>query len=143
MKRWLLIALFIAVAILIGMRDAVPAQATEGVVVKIAPKALLARDGMSARLKVKVRCPAGLEVLEGFAYINQSGNESDFGGLNPVCDGERHKVYVTVNASDTPFTRGQANASAFLLLIDPATQETQQGQDSRIIKLKYKVRYEW
>jgi hypothetical protein len=52
-------------------------------------------------------------------------------------------VYVTVNASDTPFIRGQANASAFLLLIDPATQETQQGQDARIIKLKYKVRYEW
>ncbi len=142
MKRWLLIALFIVVALSIG--SSTPATAArDTVVVKIAKSARLAEDGQSAQLKVRVRCPAGLQTLEGFVYITQDGNQSTFGPLNPVCDGKRHKLYVTVNAQGTLFARGQAQASAYLLLLDPETQNTITGDATQTLTLKHKLRSGW
>jgi hypothetical protein len=145
MNRLLLtIALVIVAAVPAGLEAAAPVQADEALV-KLAKRAKLAVDGKSAQLKVRVQCPSGWETLEGFVYISQNGSTSNNGALNPVCDNQIHTYFVWVtNMPDNPlFVEGQANASAYLLLIHPDTQETLSGQATRAIKLKSKIWQNW
>ena len=102
--------------------------------VKIEPGALVLDDG-SAAVTVRARCPAGLDVLEGIVTVNQGGQEG-MGFFAVPCDGRMHRATADVAPFDFTFTAGRATSSALLLVIDPSTEETQQDQDSRRIRLR-------
>ena len=115
-----------------------PAVAAPGTItVKVQPVAQLQSDG-SARVFVLVRCDPFGQVLEANVSLSQNdGFVSGMGGLGPVvCDRRWHVATSVVRPFDGRFTRGRAFASAFVLLLDPATGTTRQGQDSRTVQLR-------
>jgi hypothetical protein len=137
MKRRLTHALL--VAMLLTLTAALPlAYARQGVSVKIGKQATLADGGRAVDLSIKVVCPAGRDVLEAFAYVSQDGNQSSFSPIPLVCDGRSQRQVVRVTAfPDSPaFQPGVATASAFILVLDPATGGTETGQDSQTINIR-------
>ena len=106
---------------------AAPVGAQSELSLDFVPVAHLADSGLVVELRGRVRCElAGLEVLESLVYIVQDGNTSSFGSVPVNCSGKPGmQVFTTrVAAFDVPFEPGEANVSAFVLLIDPVTQET-------------------
>ena len=114
------------------------ASARDSLVVKIKRHATLREGGQVVNVKVKVACdPARGEVLEAFVYVTQDGNESDFAGIPVVCDNKLRTYKVRVAAfPESPLRRGKARASAYVLQVDPVTEETTSGQDTRIILIR-------
>jgi hypothetical protein len=83
---------------------------------------------------VTVACEPGWQVLEANVSAIQGATTSTLAGIGGVvCDGKPHVHTVRVNALDGQFSRGKASVSAFVLLLDPATQTTVQGQDARTV----------
>ena len=90
------------------------------------------------RVKVSYRCDPFGEVLEAHISLSQD-DQSIYGmtGLGGVdCDGRWHTNIVIVRPYDGSFHKGTAYASAFLLLHDPNTGETRQGQVAETIKVR-------
>lgn len=114
------------------------AQGQETIAIVIDKKAELVDGGAAADLTVAIACPAGLQVLEAFAYIVQDDNSSDFGFIPLVCDGDAHEFVVHIPAlPDGPLLhRGKARATVFVLLEDPNTGDTVSAEESRRIKLR-------
>ncbi len=75
--------------------------------------------------------PVGM-VLEAFVQVHQEGVFGQ-GFFNPICDGVRRGYLVRVRAFGGTFTRGEAHASAFVLVCD---QGCEQGGDSRAITVR-------
>jgi hypothetical protein len=110
-------------------------QQADSVVVDVGPTAKLLDDGQAVRVKVKVACEPGWQVLEANVSATQGATSSLAGIGGVVCDGKPHVHKVRVNALDGQFSRGTASVSAFVLLLDPATQTTVQGQDARTVSV--------
>ena len=105
--------------------------------VDIKHNAVLIDAGQAVLVSVKARCPVGYDVLEAFVYISQDGNESDFGFFGLTCNGKQQRFVVRVSAFDEArFHPGTAHASAYVLVTDPATEETLTAQDSDQIKIR-------
>ena len=105
-----------------------------GTTLTIRPQVRRLSDG-TVHVRVEAGCPAGLEVLEAFVTVSQT---SGFGlGSLPVsCTGRTRKISVIVTLPGAAFEPGDAVVSGFLLAIDPATSETEQGQDTRTVVLR-------
>jgi hypothetical protein len=74
-------------------------------------------------------------VLEAQVFAQQ-GATSNFAGIGSVvCDGKPHVHKVRVDALDGQFSRGEVHVSAFVLLLDPVTGTTVQGQDARTVSV--------
>lgn len=131
--------LLLAFAFCIAVVPTSRAYAVESLAVNIGESAKLVAGGQAVELKVKVRCATdGLEVLESFVYVVQDGNQSAFRFFTPVCsDNPAMQVFrVRVSALDFQFQNGEATATAFILLINPGTQETTQIEDRATIQIK-------
>jgi hypothetical protein len=124
-------------AIVLGLVGSPGALAqTDAVEVSVKPSAELVGGGEAVTVEVRVRCDPGLEVLEANLSVSQ-GDASGFTGFGGItCNGRRQTRFVTVSTFGALFAKGQAFASAFVLVIDPDTQETQQGQDSRSLRIR-------
>jgi hypothetical protein len=111
-----------------------PASAATSV--SIGPNAKAVDGGAAVVLRVSVTCDPGLETLE--ANVSVSQDEAfGLGGLGGfTCDGRSHRLRVRIQAQSGTFDRGTAFASAFILRIDPQTQQTEQGQDSRTVNVR-------
>jgi hypothetical protein len=105
------------------------------VVVEVGPTAKVLEDGQAVRVMVKVACEPGWQVLEANVSATQGATSSLAGIGGVVCDGKPHVHKVRVEALDGQFSRGTASVSAFVLLLDPATQTTVQGQDARTVSV--------
>jgi hypothetical protein len=126
-------ALMVAMLLPTGAANA--RQQADSVVVDVGPTAKLLEDGQAVRVKVKVACEPGWQVLEANVSATQGATSSLAGIGGVVCDGKPHVHKVRVNALDGQFSRGTASVSAFVLLLDPATQTTVQGQDARTVSV--------
>jgi hypothetical protein len=129
MKRIVFMVTVALVVALIVVGGAASAKEPEAVSVQVGPTAQL--DGGDLLVTVEVACEPGWQVLEANVSATQGATSSLAGIGGVVCDGNPHVHTVRVNALDGQFSRGKASVSAFVLLLDPATQTTVQGQDAR------------
>ena len=134
MKRIVLLVTVVLMAMVLAT-GAASAQDTEAVSVQVGPTAQAIAGGQALLVTVTVACEPGFEVLEAHVFAQQ-GATSNFAGIGSVvCDGKPHVHKVRVNALDGQFSRGEASVSAFVLLLDPATGATVQGQDARTVSV--------
>lgn len=128
--------LLVCTTALLVLALALAAIAQAAVSVSIERNATLVGAGEAVQVRVNVTCDPGFEVLEANISVSQR-NTTGFGGIpGVVCDGTTHTLTATVNAQDGSYRRGKASASAFVLVIDPNTQNTQSGQATARIKLR-------
>jgi len=103
--------------------------------VQVDPTAQAIAGGRTLLVTVEVACEPGWQVLEANVSATQEATSSLAGIGGVVCDGKPHVHKVRVNALDGQFSRGTAFVSAFVLLLDPATQTTMQGQEARTVSV--------
>jgi hypothetical protein len=116
-----------------------PVFAKQSLSVDIGKTATLVEGGQAVELKVKTVCAIeGFEVLEAFVYVTQNGNTSEFAPIPVSCSGipRPQKATVRVPALDFLFQEGEANTSAFILLIDPISEETVSTSPTRAIRIR-------
>jgi len=94
--------------------------------------------GRSVDLTVTVGCQPGHSVvLEAFIYVTQPGFTSQFAGIPVRCGGQPRTHLVRVAAfPESPFHRGEAFASAYVLLLDRKSGQTESGNASRPITIR-------
>jgi hypothetical protein len=130
------IILMVTVAVMMAMTlSAGAATAQEAVSVQVSPTAQAIAGGQALLVTVEVTCEPGFEVLEAHVDVHQDSTFRQAGIGSVVCDGKPHVHKVRVNALDGQFSRGEAYVSAFVLLLDPATGMTVQGQDARTVSV--------
>jgi hypothetical protein len=135
MKRFMLLAIVLITCFALGLTSQ-PVSANPVVLVQLKHNAVLV-DGNTVRVTVAVKCAPVGEVLEAFLYVTQDGNQSQWGGIPVVCNNQPHKHVVNVSAfAETPFYRGNATATAYVLLYDPETGTTWNGGDQRAIQIR-------
>jgi hypothetical protein len=115
-----------------GVADA---QETEAVSVQVGPTAQVIAGGQALLVTVEVSCEPGLEMLEAHvsAQLGITFGQAGIGSV--ICDGRPRKYKVRINAPDERFSSGEAYVSAFVLLLDPQTGTTKQGQDAGIVSV--------
>jgi hypothetical protein len=136
--RLSLLLTLLTAALVVGLSPRT-VHAREALTVKIQPHATLLEAGQAVEVTVKVACDAASgTVLEAFMYVVQDGNQSSFAALPVVCDGKQRlsRVRVAMFPDSPPFQRGPALASAYILLLDPATGATVSGGDTGAIKIR-------
>jgi hypothetical protein len=114
-----------------------PSGANAAVSVSIAPDAKLV-DAGTVVARVTVACDRGDQVLEAHLTVSQDDQRiSGTAGIGGVrCDGKQHRFRVRVTPQEGSFHTGDAFASAFVLVLDPATGMTEQGQATATIAIK-------
>ena len=138
MKRKFNIILLVVTLVLTALLAA-PAFAKQSLSVDIAKTARLVDGGQAVELKVKTVCAIeGFEVLEAFAYVTQSDNQSKFAAIPVSCSDipRPQKATVSVPALDFLFQEGEANASAFILVIDPISGDTLSTSPTQVIQIR-------
>ena len=135
-RRMLFTVSILAAAGVLAQTSVAVAQETATVFIK--PTGELLGSGEAAVVRLRGSCEPPFEVLEANLSLSQGPFISGFTGTSGFpCDGKLHKDLVTVPADEgTSFREGEAFASAFLLLIDPATDETEEAQATRTIRLR-------
>jgi hypothetical protein len=135
MKRIVLMVTVALVMAVIVAAGAASAQVPGAVSVQVGPTAQAIAGGQTLLVTVTVACEPGFEVLEAQVFAQQ-GATSNFAGIGSVvCDGKPHVHKVRVDALDGQFSRGEVHVSAFVLLLDPVTGTTVQGQDARTVSV--------
>ena len=129
----LLAPLLVCAAIWFGIAS----SAESAVSVALAPKAKLADEGVVVA-RLTITCDPGREILEAHLTVSQDDQRvSGTAGIAGVrCDGKAHKYRVMVHPQEGTFHAGEGFASAFVLVLDPATGTIEQGQASGNISLK-------
>jgi hypothetical protein len=132
MKRGLLgVLAAVLTALVLGVS---PAGAVTSVTID--DKAKRVEGGAAVVVRLTITCDPGKDVLEAHVSVSQdeASGMAGIGGI--VCDGRPHRHKVRVGTFEGAYDRGDAFASAFILRIDPQTQETEQGQDSRTVRVR-------
>lgn len=120
--------------LLAGLVTVSPAAAVASPVsVDVAKVGRLTNDDRTVTFRVSARCEPGLDVLEAFVTVSQ-GNFVQV-GMPLTCDGRQQVFHLTDTLIDGSFQPGMAQASAFVLVLDPATGQTDQAQDSEQMRL--------
>jgi hypothetical protein len=105
--------------------------------VDIRENAVVIEGGRAVLVFVEVECALdpGETLLEGNLSVSQ---DDAFGmaGLNPVCNGRKRVYPIRVTTFDGTFEAGEAFASAFLLFLNPETQETTSAGDFTVITIR-------
>jgi hypothetical protein len=132
MERVLLGAVTVVLtALLVGVAPAGAATS-----VTIDEKAKRVDGGAAVVVRLTITCDPGKDILEAHVSVSQdeASGMAGIGGI--VCDGAPHRYRVRVGTFEGTYDRGDAFASAFILRIDPQTQQTEQGQDSRTVRVR-------
>jgi hypothetical protein len=133
------LVLFIALILPVAAAMLPPRPAQARVVVELGPTVMLAEGGEAVVVTVTVACaPPRLQALEAFVYVTQDGFTTNFAAIPVTCAGKRQVSTVRVaRGPDQPLLHaGPANASAYVLLIDPRTSATQTGSANRGITIQ-------
>ena len=96
------------------------------------------KKGHAVVVDVAYQCEAGLQPLEAHITVSQDDQRiSGQSGLGSItCDGATHVATVTVSPLEGRFHKGEAHASAFMLLYDPATGQTVSVNQSETIQVR-------
>lgn len=100
--------------------------------VEVADTATLSLGGQTVTIDVTASCARGWQVLEAFVTVSQP-QATGMTGMPLTCTGKPQTFTVTLTSFGLPFEPGQAQASAFVLIIRHG--RTQQAQDSEVIQL--------
>ena len=133
--RIILMITLAAVIAMILSAGVASAQETEAVSVQVGPTAQVIAGGQALLVTVEVTCESGLEVLEAHVSAQQGTTFGQAGIGSVVCDGRTRKHEVRIAALDGQFSREEAYVSAFVLLLEPQTGTTKQGQDARTVSV--------
>jgi hypothetical protein len=132
--------LLLSSLLLFGPLSASSVSAAQGITVALKANATLLEEGQAVQVRVRATCPTGYTVLEAFVYIGQEGNESDFAFIPLACQDKQKPrdfvIRVPMFPDNPPFHPGDATATAFVLIEDPATGDTLSGGDNRAIRIK-------
>jgi len=123
-----------ALSILVSGTLATPRGGGAAVEVRVKENAVAQREGQEVLVHVQATCDPVGEVLEAFVQVHQDPVFGD-GFFAPICDGVQREYLVRVHAIDGAFARGDAHASAFVLICDKKGN-CKQGQDSRTIAVR-------
>jgi hypothetical protein len=137
MKRKLSFVLLLSLAVSAILAS--PALGQQSLSVDIGKTAKIIDGGQAVELKVKTVCAIeGFELLEAFVYVTQNGNTSQFASIPVSCSDipRPQKATVRVLALDFLFQEGEANASAFILLIDPVSGDTLSTSPTQVIRIR-------
>jgi hypothetical protein len=93
-------------------QDSEVVQVDPTVFVDLADTALLEGGGEAVSIDVTVACPVGSNGQQSYVNVSQ-GQASGNGFYVPTCDGQRHTVTVTVQASQGLYQPGSAQALTF------------------------------
>jgi hypothetical protein len=126
-RRFLRVILVIG-ALALGAFPVAGTLGQDSISVRIQRNAFL-RDGgqsVTVRVQLNVDCdPSTTSVLEAFVYVTQAGNQSDFAPLPVACGAPPRMHHISVPVlEEATFVRGEANVSAFVLLINEETGDT-------------------
>ena len=136
---FIVVAFTMAIVGITSLTSSLPvgsAAENKAIKVKITKHATLEQGGQAVIVEVKVTCASTRHILqESLVYVVQDGYTSQFAGLPVVSDGRPHQNRIRVLALEQPFHRGQARATAYVLLYDPATGETVSGGDTEEIRI--------
>ena len=91
--------------------------------------------GQEVDVRVKASCDPIGEVLEAFVQIHQGDFFGD-GFFTPICDGVPRSYLVRVIVLEGALEPGEAQASAFVLVCNEDGSICEQGQDSRLIRIR-------
>jgi hypothetical protein len=111
------------------------AQAAIRVEVRLAARGYIVAEGTAVVVPVAGICTAGAETLEAFVTVSQEGVSSGMGSFPLRCDGTPNRYRARVEAFDGTFTPGAAFGSAYALIVDPDTGQTDDGGHSRVVTL--------
>jgi hypothetical protein len=139
MKIRFKIVLLVVLALVLVAAPTGPVAAKQVLWVEIMGKATLVDGGQAVELQVRTVCTiAGVEALEAFVYVTQNGNGSDFAPIAVSCDSDPTPLIsmVRVNVFDFLFQKGDANASAYVLVYDPITEIDYSAGANRTIRLR-------
>lgn len=121
-KSKILLSLILVFSFAIALNGIAFAQ--QQLSVDIGKTATLVDGGQAVELRIRTVCAIeGVEVLEAFVYVTQNANQSQFAPI-PVSCSDKHrpqKATVVVPALDFLFQEGDANVSAYILVVDPVT----------------------
>jgi hypothetical protein len=121
--------------LLAGLVTVGPAAAVASPVsVEVAKVGRLTDGDRTVTFRATARCEPGLEVLEAFVTVSQDSFVQV--GLPLTCDGRQQVFTLAATVIDGSFQPGVAQASAFVLVLDPATGQTAQAQDSEQMRLR-------
>lgn len=121
--------------LLAGLVTVFPAAAVASPVsVDVAKVGRLTNGDRTVTFRATARCEPGLQVLEAFVTVSQGSFVQV--GLPLTCDGKQQVFNLTGTLVDGSFQPGVAQASAFVLVLDPATGQTVQAQDSEQMRLR-------
>ena len=138
LRKGLRAAVVVAALCMIAFLGGTPASAHTASV-ELADEGRARRDG-AAVVTLLVTCPSGLQVLEANVSLTQDGQVFAQSGVAGIrCTGRPQRVRVMLSPLDPAsggFAAGSAYASAFVLLLDPATRTTVQAQDAETIVLR-------
>ena len=110
-----------------------------GVAVELRRPAKLINDADGSLIvRLRARCPAGFQVIEGVVSVQQGplfGEVFGEGFFTTECNGHWHTQRVRVVAPDG-LHPGTARASASFDVENPETGEFDQGSDNEIVKIR-------
>ena len=133
MRRRIALTLTLAAAAIALL---VAPTASAAVLATVEPMAKIIDRGAGVIARITVECDEGWQVLEANVTVSQDNQAvSGTAGIPGVtCDGKAHKYRVQVNAQEGSFRKGEAHASAFVLVLNEGGT-TEQGQASGTIKI--------
>ena len=127
------VAVLVLVGAALGALPSAALAATAPVVELLGPAR--ATSSGTAVLALRVTCAPEHEVLEAHVTLTQDSTTATT-GLAVRCTGRPDRVRAVLVPLDGQFQDGPAQASAFVLVLEPATSTTAQGQDSGSVVLR-------
>jgi hypothetical protein len=135
LRRLLLVALAGLVCLAPSTRAIGDVHGTEAAEVRIGGRGRIIEAGQAAQVRTAATCKPGYEVLESFVTVTQEGAWGQ-GSFTPECDGSIQRFVVTVSSFGDPFQPGTAVASAYILVQNTETGETDDDGANRTIRLQ-------
>jgi hypothetical protein len=116
----------------VALEPAAGAAPKPRVSVELADIAALAADGQTVTIEVTASCARPWQVLEAFVTVSQPQADG-MGGFPLTCTGRPQVFAVAVTSLDQPFTLGDAQASALVLV--ERRDDTREAQDTEVVRI--------
>jgi hypothetical protein len=127
---------FLFVGLLGASAAVVQATGNVPITVEVARVATRLNNGTAVEVDVTVTCAPWKTPLEAFVYVTQNGNETEFAPIPVVCRGFPRTYIVRVPTGEAQIRRGNAQASAYVLLLLADGANTESGDDTRPLKIR-------
>jgi hypothetical protein len=129
----LLVVLFSLMALTLPVRTI---EAQQSLAAEIGSEATLLGTG-DVLVRITISCRQDVQALEAFLYVTQEGLTSPLAGIPLRCTNRPRIYLVRVQPPEAgSFQPGQATASGYMLLYDPATGMTESVSPTQPITIR-------